>query len=693
MTQPKLAVGETNVADQAMRMPAPGVSISTAPASIARALDRGGQPLDSVTRKFMESRFSFDFGRVRVHTGEDAAASTREIGATAYTVGSDVVFGKGGYAPSTEEGKQLLAHELAHVVQQSGGGSVPPPMTPGAAHEADATRAAAAAVGGGVPVRVSAATGVGLARNNDPKMKKVDPEANKAVEVLKEREGPSEPGPPAAQDALTPDELIDDHVFGPRVHEEVGDLRRRLANREARLKADPTNPALQKEVRDMGARLRALDVSGFDPSARGANVPGVGSINTRAAIQVVGPDGEMIALERGRWSPSQHAEGDALGKLRSRLGPTKLPPGTRIMVAGNQVVCTSICKPDIARFAKDYGVPLENISASIKTRPKIVGQGPASGKTTERTGLRADVPEATVKTEPLFPGGKEPPPRTTSLEPATTSGLSGASVAASGVRAGRASGWGANSAEAARAIAGMEAEAARSAAFTERLGVYLKAYFAYQTFDAYLDAVDTAMKVFETGSALPKPMRSAQELLKQATDTRDHAWSFSRPSHDVIVQLYVNENAAALSKIAATCGGFWTQQQAIIKSLRALSADIRNHAREMRKEGFELLVRSVTTTGRKETASSYVEMMTGDAAKSIGNILDQAADEYWEAARRTANTADDANAIANICNDMLLAGFHVLTPRCTFFHEECEEEQQMLDRAREAGRALLGPGP
>ena len=210
---------------------------------------------------------------------------------------------------------------------------------------------------------------------------------------------------------MTPNELIDEHVFGPRVHEEVGDLRRRLANREARLKMNPTDKVLQAEVGEMRTRLRTIEGHGLDPGARGANVPGVGSINTRAAIQVIYPDGKII-VERGSWGPSHHAEEDALAKLRIRLGTQELPAGTRIMVGGNQVVCDKVCKPEIARFAKDYGVPLENVSASVRTRPKIVGNGWASGKTTERTGLRNDVPKATVKTEPLFPGGKEPPAQT-----------------------------------------------------------------------------------------------------------------------------------------------------------------------------------------------------------------------------------------------------------------------------------------
>lgn len=68
----------------------------------------------------MERRLGHDFSRVRVHTDSRAVESARSLGARAYTVGSDVVFGAGEYAPSATEGRRLLAHELTHVVQQSG---------------------------------------------------------------------------------------------------------------------------------------------------------------------------------------------------------------------------------------------------------------------------------------------------------------------------------------------------------------------------------------------------------------------------------------------------------------------------------------------------------------------------------------------------------------------------------------------
>lgn len=165
--QPKLHIGAVDdplereadrMADRVMRMPEPGVSVATTPEQISRkcaacqqedentlqakpsqspsragevplivhdALRAPGQPLDRQTRMLFESRFHRDFGGVRVHIDEKAARSADSVGAMAYTVGSHIVFGSGRFAPGADPGKRLLAHELAHVVQQAGHGASP----------------------------------------------------------------------------------------------------------------------------------------------------------------------------------------------------------------------------------------------------------------------------------------------------------------------------------------------------------------------------------------------------------------------------------------------------------------------------------------------------------------------------------------------------------------------------------------
>ena len=91
---------------------------STAPPIVHEVLAASGQPLDPATRGFMESCFGHDFSRVRVHSNQLAARSAEAVAAQAYTVGSNMVFGSGRYAPASRDGQRLLAHELTHVVQQ-----------------------------------------------------------------------------------------------------------------------------------------------------------------------------------------------------------------------------------------------------------------------------------------------------------------------------------------------------------------------------------------------------------------------------------------------------------------------------------------------------------------------------------------------------------------------------------------------
>jgi len=81
----------------------------------------GGSPLNRDTRGFMESRLGADFSDVRVHTDGKASESARSVQAYAYTVGNDVVFQSDKFAPDSDSGQRMLAHELTHVVQQRSG--------------------------------------------------------------------------------------------------------------------------------------------------------------------------------------------------------------------------------------------------------------------------------------------------------------------------------------------------------------------------------------------------------------------------------------------------------------------------------------------------------------------------------------------------------------------------------------------
>lgn len=96
-------------------------------AALPMALDilrSPGRALDPGARALLEQRLQQDFGAVRVHADAQAADAARAVGARAYTVGRDIVFGRGEYRPGSPEGTRLLAHELAHVVQQRRGVSL-----------------------------------------------------------------------------------------------------------------------------------------------------------------------------------------------------------------------------------------------------------------------------------------------------------------------------------------------------------------------------------------------------------------------------------------------------------------------------------------------------------------------------------------------------------------------------------------
>jgi Domain of unknown function (DUF4157) len=108
--------------EEKIQKAASGASVA-APAVTARIQQsRGrGNTLPQQTQGEMASAFGFDFSNVKVHTGQEAAELSTDLHAHAFTVGNDVYFNQGKFAPNSQEGKKLLAHELTHVVQQNGG--------------------------------------------------------------------------------------------------------------------------------------------------------------------------------------------------------------------------------------------------------------------------------------------------------------------------------------------------------------------------------------------------------------------------------------------------------------------------------------------------------------------------------------------------------------------------------------------
>jgi Domain of unknown function (DUF4157) len=295
--QARLIVGPSNdpleqeadrAASQVMRMPDPAVALTPAPRTlrlkcaceeerkrqlqtksegspsaaaggeappiVQEVLQSAGQPLDGKTRSFMEARFGHDFSRVRVHTDARASESARAVNALAYTVGDRIAFRTGHYAPQSSDGRKLLAHELAHVAQQSRGGPAPN-LAPSAPHEQEA-RAAATAVGSGLPcVQIVCNAAPGLARMAGPRgereiiqdLRRVEGELNiskKAVDdFLQEELGPDWQLEAARRNRIRPMDI----------RNYVLELER-IASRDARARVPLTG------LRNLSSRLHTLNV-------------------------------------------------------------------------------------------------------------------------------------------------------------------------------------------------------------------------------------------------------------------------------------------------------------------------------------------------------------------------------------------------------------------------------------------------
>ncbi len=118
-----------------------------APPVVHDVLNSPGRPLDRATRDYFEPRFGYDFSQVRVHTDAAAQQSASAVQALAYTAGNHIVFDNGRYAPTDVEGRKLLAHELAHTVQQRPGLFRQPKTPPGQLPPHDPTKSAPTAAG------------------------------------------------------------------------------------------------------------------------------------------------------------------------------------------------------------------------------------------------------------------------------------------------------------------------------------------------------------------------------------------------------------------------------------------------------------------------------------------------------------------------------------------------------------------
>ena len=226
-----------------------------------------GQPLDGATRAVLEPSFGHDFSRVRVHTDAEASRSARAVSARAFTVGQSIYFDGGEYRPESPAGKRLLAHELAHTIQQRGVDAGGPQFSPGWAApesrhlEDEADRAAEKVIEGGAAPALGAASAVATQRQGKDKSK--DPKPPKVV-------------PPVAPNAAQK-KVIDTARRAAAVRTQVaafkatgvqGDAALQEARDLARIKFDwdvPNMEQIGQVLNGMGGGLVSVDVKVAGP--------------------------------------------------------------------------------------------------------------------------------------------------------------------------------------------------------------------------------------------------------------------------------------------------------------------------------------------------------------------------------------------------------------------------------------------
>jgi hypothetical protein len=233
-----------------------------------------GKPLDAGVRENMEACFGESFAEVRVYDSEAAHRSAAELDAKAYTVGENIAFSAERYAPHHAEGKRLLAHELAHVVQQRRGGPQPE-LSSDATHERSAERSANEIANGAAAVSVQGGTGVGVARDEE-----LDDEEERKRELRAQRErdkaadeqraherskaGRSQ-GAPGSDEAEAEIRKLETHVQSP------GGNQRSQRRREKKLKKmERLLPATHGSMLEKNIRKGDFDEAQRTPKGRAA---------------------------------------------------------------------------------------------------------------------------------------------------------------------------------------------------------------------------------------------------------------------------------------------------------------------------------------------------------------------------------------------------------------------------------------
>jgi outer membrane protein OmpA-like peptidoglycan-associated protein len=375
MLQRKCACGQHTSGGQAcnecqkktmtlQRESAGSAGLATTPPIVGEVLHSPGSPLDADTRAFMEPRFGQDFSQVRVHTDAKAADSANAVHAHAYTVGKDIVFGRGQHSTHAETSRHLLAHELTHVVQQatSGVGADSETLASAAADRVSQGQTVNGAVLGGAPVALQ-------------KSGKDDADAS--------------PSTPAPDNAAEPP--IDEFDFNktdipPQHLTRLAALRMRLLNApSATIVLTGHTDTVGKEGynEDLGRR-RAVAVRDFLSSTNGVN-PSRIAIKSRGELDAaVGQQPAKVDPSKGEKNPkNRRVEIQITGLPSDRpAAPTPEPSKPPVIPSPHGpsvkdicVVYPDLCKPpDPIHLPPDFWKPLPPAKGTRKSPLDVINE-------------------------------------------------------------------------------------------------------------------------------------------------------------------------------------------------------------------------------------------------------------------------------------------------------------------------------
>jgi hypothetical protein len=626
-----------------------GTTPSSVPPSVVNVLASSGERLDAATQHSMGSRLRQDFSRVRVHTDAAAASSARAVGAMAYTVGQDVVFDHGRYAPGTAEGRKLLAHELAHVAQQAAHPESGPLRIgqPGSAHEQEADRVAD-----------------GL-------------------------DGPLTPAPAviARQNALE----------APLSWEEMF---RTLSNTRAFSLTRPgeaNNPAVDPERVGRGV--------GPDRTLRGREV--------FAVIQVVDRDGRRVSTGGGAhaiWGRG-HAEEQAVAGVAREIPAGRDVRGGRMMVLVDQFPCgpdRHDCGTQLRDFARSRGLELE-VRVPLRERVNEPGVS-ASPRTASRGAFRTDLAAdprtrvqlvtvdrlpgpgggasggSTPAPPPAPPGGRPAPsPSPSAPAPTGVGGLPEVSLSAPTRPASPATVIARQ-----QVIAQLEQETAASVRMAGLVRGAVAVFGAVMQVMSALNTLDTAQRLSREGTMLGDAQRQAERLQQQGSNARTQAEQAAAASNMVGATLVVGDALArndtddlftlseALGDVSA---GFGEPAERLSSFWREV--DARSRAARVMADFYRQAIRlSIDDAAQAEAFSMW------ESCDRLSNTLGSAADSFRQAAETMQATAQWSGGLASAANR---GAWRLVLGRIATAQQQLEAERRR--RAATAPPPAAAPTP